>query len=511
MKSSRCLTGIIKTDIHKLTIVILRLQSVEVHFIGKNMSQFVGREEELMRLNDLLAKPSASLVVIYGRRRVGKSRLIEEFGKSHRLISFAGLFPEKNTRLQDQLNEFTRLFKEQLGAPNQAFVDWGDALHALAQKLGQGRVIILLDEISWMAEQDPNFLGKLKNVWDREFKQNDQLILVLCGSVSIWIEKNLLSNKGFYGRISLKLQLTDLLLSDCNQFWSNTGGYISAYEKLKILSVTGGIPKYLEEIRPNLSADDNIKRLCFSPSGLLFNDYDYIFSSLLGRDSTLYRDIVERLSDGRLDRNAISQQLGTPSGSLLSEYLEELVVSGFLHRDHTWHIQSGNSAKLSQYRLADNYLRFYIKYIRPNVEKIKKGQFEDRSLNALPNWAGIMGLQAENLVLNNRKLIKAALGIYPDDVVCDGAFFQSPTVRVKGCQIDYMIQTRFRMLYVCEIKFSRNPVGIEVIAEVQEKIKRLSLPRHTSIVPVLIHFGDLSDTLVDAQFFGKTLALEKLL
>lgn len=495
----------------KLTIVILRLQSEWLHSIRKNMSQFVGREEELTRLNELLSKPSASLVVTYGRRRVGKSRLIEEFGRSHRFLSFAGLFPEKSTRLQDQLDEFTRLFKEQLEAPAHIFSDWGDALHALAEKTREGRVIILLDEISWMAEQDPNFLGKLKNVWDREFKKNDQLILVLCGSVSIWIEKNLLSNKGFYGRISLKLRLTDLLLSDCNQFWHSAEGYISAYEKLKILSVTGGIPKYLEEISPRLSADENIKRLCFSPSGLLFNDYDYIFSSLLGRDSTLYRELVELLSDSALGRNEISKQLGTVSGGSLSQYLEELVVSGFLHRDHTWHIKSGNSAKLSQYRLADNYLRFYIKYIRPNIEKIKNGQFEQHSLGSLPNWAGIMGLQAENLVLNNRKLVKAGLGIYPDDVVCDGPFFQRPTARVKGCQIDYMIQTRFRTLYVCEIKFTRNPVGPEVINEVSEKIKRLSLPRHTSIIPVLIHFGDLSDALVDAQYFGKILSLETLL
>ena len=302
---------------------------------GTQMSNFIGRQKELKLLEGLLLKKTASLVVVYGRRRVGKSRLVAEFSSKCRFISFSGIFPEKETTNQDQLNEFSRRFKDQLGKDTGLLTDWGDAFQQLATEARTGRIIILLDEITWMGEQDPNFLGKLKNAWDMEFKKNDQLILVLCGSVSSWIEKKILENRGYYGRISLKLRLKELPLSDCARFWDGRGGQISNYEKFKILSVTGGIPKYLEEIRVDQSADENIRRLCFSRHGQLYNDYEYIFLSLLERDSPYYQDIIQILSQNSFDRSDILDRINLSDTGLLSNYLEELTISGFLSRDFT--------------------------------------------------------------------------------------------------------------------------------------------------------------------------------
>ena len=199
------------------------------------MNHFIGRQKESQLLESLLVKKIASLVVVYGRRRIGKSRLIAEFARKYKFISFAGIFPEAATSNQDQLNEFSRRYQDQFGEDPGLLTDWGDALQRLASQTRSGRVIILLDEITWMGSQDANFLGKLKNAWDLEFKKNNQLILVLCGSVSWWIEKKLLANRGFYGRISLKLRLTELPLEDCNHFWDGRGGQVADYEKFKIL------------------------------------------------------------------------------------------------------------------------------------------------------------------------------------------------------------------------------------------------------------------------------------
>lgn len=110
------------------------------------------------------------------------------------------------------------------------------------------------------------------------------------------------------------------------------------------------------------------------------------------------------------------KQLKIESGGFISSYLDELVVSGFLDRDYTWQIKTAHVSKLSQYRLSDNYLRFYLRYIQPNLQKIKQGQFKHHSLTALTGWTAIMGLQIENLVLNNRHEIKKRLGIYPDEL-----------------------------------------------------------------------------------------------
>ncbi len=475
------------------------------------MSHFIGRKKELSLLDGLLLKNTASLVVVYGRRRVGKSRLIAEFSKKYTFISFAGIFPEKETTNQDQLNEFRRRFHDQFKRDAGLLTDWGDAFQQLASETRQGRVVILLDEISWMGCHDINFLGKLKNAWDMEFSKNDQLILVLCGSVSLWIEKNILANRGFYGRISLKIRLKELSIRECNHFWDGRGGKISYYEKLKILSVTGGIPKYLEEVRIDQSADENIRRLCFSRHGQLYNDYQYIFLSLLERNSPYYETILRILSQSPLQRNDILEHINLADTGLLSNYLDELVVSGFLSRDFTWDLKSQKPSKLSKYRLSDNYLRFYVKYIQPNIPKIEKDRFENHSITALPGWACIMGLQIENLVLNNMDQINALIGIYPDEVINEGPFFQRKTIRKKGCQIDYLVQTKFGVLYLCEIKFALKGIRSNVITEVQEKIDCLALPKNFSVKPILIHVGDVYDEVLESNYFAKIIDMAELL
>ena len=117
-------------------------------------------------------------------------------------------------------------------------------------------------------------------------------MLIICGSVSSWIEKNILSNTGFLGRISIDLVLEELPLIDCLKFWRKTKERLSPYEFFKVLSVTGGVPKYLEEILPEQSAETNIQRLCFKPQGLLFREFEQIFSDLFSRRSALYKKII---------------------------------------------------------------------------------------------------------------------------------------------------------------------------------------------------------------------------
>ena len=470
--------------------------------------KFIGRNSELKLLQGLLDKTTASLVVVYGRRRVGKRSLVQEFGKTSKFYTFTGLAPEPHTTTQDQLDEFSKQLFRQFNTKRKPFSDWGDAFNELASSTRTGKVIILFDEITWLGNRDHSFLGKLKNAWDLEFKKNDKLILVLCGSVSSWINRNILSNTGFYGRISLKIHLREMPIRDCNKFWIHN--HISPHEKLKILSVTGGIPKYLEEIKFNLSAEENIKQLCFLESGLLFNDFDYIFSALLEKQSPYYEKIINLLSDNSNELSGIVKELGIKRGGYILSYLDELVVSGLLQKDYTWHFKTGDVSRFSKYRLADNYLRFYLHYIKPNIAKIRNNQFDNQALSSLSGYSSIMGLQMENLVLNNRRDIKDLIGIYSDEVVFDNPYFQRATERHKGCQIDYMIQTKFGNLYLCEIKFTRNVIRKDIIEEIKNKIRNLSIPRNFSIKPVLIHASEVHDEVLDSNYFAKIIDLTSL-
>lgn len=475
------------------------------------IDRFIGREVELANLMRFTKKSSASMIVVRGRRRIGKSRLIKELAKQFdAFYSFAGLPPEDGVTAQLQLGEFSRQLSEQFKTAPAHYSDWGNAFLALSERVKTKKTLILFDEISWMGSEDPTFLGKIKNLWDQHLKNNPRLIFIICGSASSWIQKNILSSTGFLGRISYTLTLKELSLQECVLFWGAKTKYISAYEKLKILSVTGGIPKYLEEIDINLSAEDNIKNLCFKRGGFLVNEFDNIFSDLFLRNSSAYRDIVRVLASGAKEAEQICQALDIEPTGRFSEYLRELELAGFITRDYTWHIGSGLDSKLSKYRLSDNYVRFYLKYIEKYLTKINRDSFEVQSLASLPELYTILGLQFENLVLNNRKEIHKELGLRAEDIVSENPFFQRATKNQPGCQIDYMIQTRFNTLYVCEIKFSKNSIGTDVIKEVEQKIKRLTMPRGYSIRPVLIHVNGIEEDVREQAFFASIVDFGKL-
>jgi len=464
------------------------------------MPKFIGREYELMRLQELQTKKTASLIVVKGRRRIGKSRLLDEFGKSFdHYYKFSGLPPEPGVTNQKQLDEFAIQMSREFRIAQAKYTDWGDIFWALSERVQRGKLLILFDEISWMGSEDPAFLGKIKNLWDLHLKKNDRLIFAICGSASSWIEKNILLSTGFVGRISMTLTLNELSLAECNSFFSN---HASPYEKLKILSVTGGVPKYLEEILPQYSAEENITRLCFRKGGFLVDEFHRIFSDIFLRNSEYYKNILMILINGSKGVLEICDALDVMYHGRISEYLDELELAGFVRSDYLWNLQTGTDTRLKKYRLSDNYIRFYLKYIEKNYSQIQRDAFEVKLSSSLPQWATMMGFQFENLVLMNRRLLQETLRIRPEEIASENPYFQKETKQHKQCQIDYLVQTRHHTLYVCEIKFSKNPIGVEVIAEVQEKIRRLKYPKGFSTRPVLIHVNGVTEDVIDECYFS---------
>ena len=209
---------------------------------------FIGRVNELSKLQDLEKTLRPKLVVITGRRRVGKSRLVREYAKHKKFICFSGVAPLKKTSAQDQRDVFAHQLYTHFNIPPFTFKNWSDAFDQLSFHLSKDeQTIILFDEISWMAHKDPLFISKLKNWWDMKLQDFPHLTLILCGSVSIWIEKNIIKSTALFGRISLKITLEELSLAESYSFLKKVGFHGSDYEILKILSVTGGIPWYLEQ------------------------------------------------------------------------------------------------------------------------------------------------------------------------------------------------------------------------------------------------------------------------
>lgn len=474
------------------------------------MKPFVGRDAELQRLEDLSRSGRACLVVIKGRRRIGKSRLAEEFGKNKQFFSFTGLAPVRGVSAQDQRDAFARQLATLFHLPPLTFTDWSDAFAHLTRHLTNQPTVILLDEISWMGSKDPTFTSKLKVCWDLVLQNHPSVILILCGSISTWIDTNIINSTAFFGRVSLYLELTELPIPQCKELLRLQGFKGSELDLFKILSVTGGVPWYLEQIQAHQSADENIKRLCFEKNGLLVHEFDRIFNDLFSSRGEIYKKIIKTLSQGMKDRAALQKTLAYSTGGTLSQYLKALEICGFVSKHPDWSLRTGRPSRSTLYRLSDNYLRFYIHYIEPNLTKIEQGSLLEMPLSSLPGWEPMLGFQIENLLLKNRPLIYQALGLHAQDIMVDNPYFQKRTGRKKGCQIDYLIQTASHTLYVCEVKMRRRELGLEVIEAMKGKIASLTLPKGFGVSPVLFYLGPLSDALLSSRYFYRIIDIAEL-
>ncbi|MBQ7191159.1 MAG: AAA family ATPase [Kiritimatiellae bacterium] len=463
---------------------------------------FYGREEILKQLDTQLASPIASLVTCRGRRRIGKSTLIEEFARRSkvRFIKLEGLSPREADTNQKQLTAFARQLSEQTGVPLRPLASWFDAFARLDGVIADSeRTVVFLDEVSWMGKYDPDYPGELKYAWDNRFKKHKRLMLVVCGSVSTWISKNILRNKAFVGRPTLNLLVGELALRDCVRFWGKRAARTPASDIFDVLSVTGGVPKYLELINPRFSPAENLKALCFTPGGVLVDEFDNIFTDVFEGKGTVKRRILECLGDGAFSGKELAERLGVDNNGHLTDDLEELELAGFIARDGGVNPQSGARSRLFRYRISDNYTRFYIKYIAPNRDLIDKGLFRFTDLEQLPGWQSILGFQFECLVLNNIVELLRRLGLDRTLLVSAAPYRRAAHARGKGCQIDLLIQTR-RTVWVVEIKRHRE-IGIEVVDEVAEKVKRLGVGRRASVRTVLVYSGRLSPSVEADGYF----------
>ena len=478
---------------------------------------FIGRKEYLDDLESLWRKRTSSIVACRGRRRIGKSTLFREFAKrtADVYMEFEGLAPdgEHEVTNEDQLKEFAATLARLTNSPILSLPTWKDAFFWLDRAIDDSKkTIILLDEISWMGGCDPNFPAMLRNAWESYFHRHEKLVLVVCGSVSAWIKEHILGNAGFIGRFSRDYILTELSLAECAKFWKPGAAELNEREIFDVLSVTGGVPRYLEEVDPGLSAEENIRRLCFRKEGVLFKDFDAIFNTMFGDNVVVRRRILGLLAAGPMSGAEIAQRLEIERNGDLSDRLKELAEGGFIDPDPGLNPETGEEARVSRYRLRDNYTRFYLKYIEPRKGMIMRGSYRFASLSSLPDWNTVMGLQFENLIVNNAMDVVPFLGIGNSTVESAAPYRNVRKDRngeKKGCQIDLLVQTP-RTAYVVEVK-RRSEIGPEIEREVAERMKRLPLRRGMSKRPALVYDGHVDPTVEASGFFAAIVPGRRLL
>lgn len=465
---------------------------------------FYGREDLIGRLVSLFKKRTSSFVTCRGRRRIGKSTLIEKFSEraGARFIKIEGIKPRAKLDNRKELENFAMKLAAQTHCDSSTPDNWLNAFLRLdGQIRDDGRTVVLLDEISWMAHYDPMFAGILKGVWDDKFSKHPKLVFVLCGSVSSWIKDNILDDGSFYGRRSLDMVVPELPIRECVKFWGKAAERIDSREIIDVLSVTGGVPRYLEEIDPGASADDNIHRLCFLPKSPLREDFDEMFADVVTRQPQFTGSVLRCLKDAPRSVSEIARELGMERGGRISDCLEQLEECGLVVNDSGMNPVSGKRSREEVFRLNDNYSRFYLKYIEPIKDVIDRNAFAFGSLDRLDGWESVMGLQFENLVLANLGTIVGMLG-FGNAQILSAAPYRRAASRDgsrKGVQIDLLIQTR-RSICLVEIK-RRREIGREVIDEMEEKVAALPRRRGISIRTALVYAGHLAPIVEADGYF----------
>lgn len=466
----------------------------------------------MSQLNALWSKRVASLVTCRGRRRVGKSTLIRRFAeKSHaRFIKIEGERPQKGTTRAMELLTFADQLSAQTGAERTPPQAWLDAFIRLSREISDDvRTVVLLDEVSWLAFGEERFANILRIAWENYLKQHDRLVLVVCGSVSSWIKDEIIDNGAYMGRRSLDVVVPELPLHECVKFWGKAVDRWTVNDIVDVLSVTGGVPRYLEEIETALSPAENIRRLCFLPNSVLRVDFDEMFTDVITQEPKYTANVLRCLVDGPRSVSEIAVTMGVEKSGRISGALAQLAEAGFVSPDAGRNPETGAPVRELRYRLRDNYARFYLKYIEPAKTVIDGGSYGFSGMDQLDGWETVLGYQFENLVLNNYRDLLPALHL-ERVLIHSAAPYRRTGKGGAGLQVDLLLQAKFSYCVV-EIKRWRTKIGQEVIEEVREKCNRLRRPSDVSLRTALVYAGDLARTVEASGYFDAIVSASDLL
>ena len=471
---------------------------------------FYGRDELLIDLDSLWGKNAPSLVTCRGRRRIGKSTLIARFAElsNARFIKIEGERPDEDMSNEDELATFAEQLSLHVGEDVPIAKNWLQAFKSLDGVLDDRRTVVLLDEVSWLAYFDKRFAATLKIAWDNMFKNHRQLVFVVCGSVSTWIKEKIVDSRSYYGRRSLDIVVPELTLKDCARFWSGRSDRVSVRDILDVLSITGGVPRYLEEVNPSQSVDDNIRRMAFRPDSILRRDFDEMFKDVITKRPRMVATVLAALVDGPMTMSEISRAISVGAGGNVSAALDQLVEAGLVARDIGMNPETGDEIRERRYRLSDNYVRFYLKCIRPAAKIIDAGTFRYSRLGRFEEWNAVKGFAFENLVVNHYGELLPYLHL-GESHVYSAAPYRKNGPKGKGLQIDLLIQTR-RSQCVVEIK-RKNTIGRGIVDEVAEKVRRLKHAPDSSVRAALVYDGELAETVPADGYFDAIIPFRRLI
>lgn len=424
----------------------------------------IGRKTEKEELLSTLEADESQFVAVYGRRRVGKTYLIRETFDYHFAFQHTGL--AKGT-LTEQLGEFQESLRQAgMKRPHRP-KSWMDAFHMLSDFIAglahEGKKVIFIDELPWMDTVRSNLLSALEHFWNGWASARKDIVLIVCGSATAWIQKKILNNYGgLHNRINIKMRIMPFSLAECEQYMESRGIVFSRKQLTMGYMAMGGIPYYWSLMNKKWSLDQNIDHLFFNNEGKLKKEYEALYSSLF-KFPAPYIKVVNALGTVRkgLRRDEILKITKLSDNNTFSDVLNDLEECGFIRR----YTAIGKKSYGSFFQLIDNYTLFHLNFIKENKENDEHYWTNSIGTPVRMSWSG---LAFERLCLWHIRQIKIALGIQG---VVSSVFSWRTEANEQhdGAQIDLIIDRKDDVTNLCEMKYADDDYAID--AEEERKLR----------------------------------------
>ena len=474
--------------------------------------ELIGRKKNVRELDMFMHSGRPEFIALYGRRRVGKTYLVENYFNHDFAFSATGIIGGGKA---DELDAFNKALIR-YGYSGEKTTSWNDAFYALENLLesrgeSKGRTVVFLDELPCFETHKSGFVMALDHFWNGWASKRDDIFLVVCGSATSWIVRNIIDNHGgLHNRITHEIHLYPFTLADTTEYMKAAGCLWDDISIIQTYMILGGIPYYLSLLWPQDSLSQNIDRLFFSRDAELKKEYKRLYKSLF-KSPEKYIDAVKILSEvrGGLTKNEIAKKLSVSNNGHLSDLLDDLENCDFIRRYNVK--QKKISAQGSIYQLTDMYTIFYHEFVKTGTTD---EQYWSRFIGTQmqSTW---WGLAFERLCQAHIPQILNALGVravhteyYAWRAKADGDN--------SGCQIDLIIERADRMINVCEIKYCGDSL-YELDYDERMKIaeRNAAFRRETDtkygILPTLITTYGLKEGKNASYFNGVVVTMEDLM
>ncbi len=421
------------------------------------MEQFYCREEELRKLNSRYDNNEFECIIIYGRRRVGKTALINEFCKDKPTIFFSAL----NTTGQENLESLSKAIMnferpDTLSAP--IFKDYDTALDEITMLSKEERIVFVIDEYPYLAKAKPAISAMLQHIIDHKWRHS-KLFLILCGSSMSFMEHQVLGKESpLYGRRTAQFKIEPLDYKDTAVFHPN----LSFDDNALIYGITGGIPHYINKLNVKKNVDEALLTNLFDRSSYLYEEPANLLKQEL-REPSIYNAIIKSIAEGSSRLNEITTKVGETSGTC-TNYIQTLMEIGIVKKETPITEKPGRK---TIYLLTDNFFRFWYRFVPANINAIDSGRITNTYAKVIkPYFADYMGIIFE-------KMCQDYLLYYADNLPINlqnvGQWWGTDSKKKKQVQIDIVGTSVENDEYIIgSCKYRNEKIGIDELELLKE-------------------------------------------